>query len=102
MDTIAKAEIVNDYDQLEKAAMVFKNARKFTEFYSDILDHIARISITSREEFLSTYGITIDNNGLMDTTNNDQCELIIDLLCGRSCLDVFGRFAVGSGIVPRD
>jgi len=102
MDTIAKAEIVSDWEQLEKSAMVFKNARKFADFDKDILDHIAKLSIEHRSEFLSTYGITLDSNGLMDTYDAEQCELIIDLLCCRSCIDVFGRLAVGSGIVPRD
>ena len=102
LETIGKAEIVSDWEQLEKAAMVFKNARKFTDFDREILDHISGMTIVAREEFLSTYGITLDNNGLMDTSDSEQCELIIDLLCCRSCLDVFGRLAVGTGITPRE
>ena len=102
LEIIGKAEIVSDYDQLEKTAMIFKNARKFTNFDKEILEHIAQLPIVNREEFLSTYGIVLDNNGLMDTSDSDQCELIIDLLCCRSCLDVFGRLAVGSNITPRE
>ena len=102
LETIGKAEIVSDWEQLEKSAMVFKNARKFADFDNDILEHIARLSIEHRSDFLSTYGITLDNNGLMDTCDAENCELIIDLLCCRSCLDVFGRLAVGTGITPRD
>jgi len=55
-----------------------------------------------REEFLATYGVTIDYDGRMDTSDTEQCELMIDLLCCRSCLDPLGRLAVGSNITVRE
>jgi len=99
---IAEAEMVSNYEQFEQAVMSAKNARKFMDFDKDILDHIARMSIMNREEFLSIYGITIDKGGLMDTADPDQCELIIDLLCCRSVIDVLGRLSTGQNITPRE
>lgn len=102
MAEIAGAEIVSDYEKLEEAAFAGKNAKKFIDFDKSVLEHINRLSIIDREDFLVTYGITIDNEGRMDTSDPNQCELIIDLLCGRSCLDVLGRLSVGSKIIPRE
>jgi len=102
MQKVAAAEIVSDYEQLEAAVMSAKHAKKFVDFDSKILEHITRMGIASREEFLLTYGITIDTNGSMDTADPEQCELIIDLLCCRSCLDPLGRLSTGSNITPRE
>ena len=99
MKLIAETPIVNNYEQLEAVAM--KNARKFIDFDKELLERILKMPVVDREEFLSTYGILIDKEGLMDTNDKEQCELVIDLLCGRSCLDVFGRLAVGNNITPR-
>ena len=96
---IADASIVNNYDNLEQAAM--KSARKFVDFENGILEHISSLSLLDRMDFLTTYGITTDNEGRMDTNDSEQCDLIIDLLCCRSCLDPLGRLAVGSNITPR-
>ena len=102
LEQIAKAEVVGSFEQLELAALSGKNTRKFLDFDREILEHIAGLSIDSRAEFLSTYGIILDANGKMDTNDPEQCELIIDLLCGRSCLDALGRLAVGFNIKPRE
>lgn len=102
MGQIAEADIVSDYERLEQAVMTSKNARKFLDFDKNILEHIARLPIMGRADFLSTYGVTIDNAGRMDTADAEQCELIIDLLCCRSCLDPLGRLSVGSNITPRE
>lgn len=102
MGLIAEADIVSDYDRLEACVMKAKNARKFLDFDKAVLEHIARLPIVEREEFLSTYGVTIDMNGKMDTSDAEQCELIVDLLCCRSCLDPLGRLSVGSNITPRE
>lgn len=99
---IADADIVSDYDKLEACVMKAKNARKFLDFDKGVLEHIGRLPILDREEFLSTYGATIDLNGRMDTSDAEQCELIIDLLCCRSCLDPLGRLSVVSNITPRE
>lgn len=102
MSLISEADIVSDYDKLESVVMKAKNARKFVDFDRHILAHITRLPIVEREEFLSTYGVTIDPSGRMDTADAEQCELIIDLLCCRSCLDPLGRLSVGSNITPRE
>jgi hypothetical protein len=102
MDIIANAEIVSDYDTLERCVMKAKNAKKFLDFDKGILEHIQRLPIVDREEFLSAYGVTIDHEGHMDTSDPDQCELIIDLLCCRSFLDPLGRLSVGDNITPRE
>ena len=102
MKRIADADIISDYDGLEKAAMAGKNVRKFSGFDKEILAHIKRLPIVEREEFLSTYGVTIDQSGRMDTSDADQRELIIDLLCCRSVLDPLGRLSTGSNITPRE
>jgi hypothetical protein len=102
MGLVAEADIISDYEQLEKAVMTAKNARKFLDFDKKVLEHITRLPIVEREEFLSTYGVTIDHTGRMDTSDPEQCELIVDLLCCRSCLDPLGRLSVGSNITPRE
>lgn len=102
MGLIADATIVSNYEKLEEVVMKAKNAKKFIDFDNKVLEHIARLSIIEREDFLSTYGITIDNNGYMDTSDPEQCELIIDLLCARSIIDPLGRLSVVSGIMPRE
>jgi hypothetical protein len=98
---IAKVEILSDYEQFEKVALSGKNSRKFLDFDKEILNHILNLSVLDREDFLITYGITIDHQGRMDTSDPDQCELVVDLLCARSCLDPLGRLSVGTNITPR-
>jgi len=102
MELIAEASIVSDYDRFEEAVMKSTNAKKFLDFDKNILEHIARLSIMDRADFVVTYGVTLDNNGLMDTSDPEQCELIIDLLCSRSCISPLGRLSVGSNIKPRE
>ena len=102
MALIADTDIISDFDQLEAVVMTTKNARKFIDFDRNVLEYIAGLPIIEREEFLSKYGVIIDNNGHMDTSDTQQCELIIDLLCCRSCLDPLGRLSVANGITPRD
>lgn len=102
MAKVAEADIVSDYDRLEACVMKSKNARKFPDFDKAVLEHITRLPLVEREDFLSTYGVTIDHNGRMDTSDNEQCELIVDLLCCRSCLDPLGRLSIASGISPRE
>jgi hypothetical protein len=101
LDSIAGAAIISDYEQLERVVMTAKNARKFLDFDKQILEHIVRLSIVEREEFLSVYGLTIDRNGRVDTSDPEQGEMLVDLLCCRSCIDPLGRLAVGSNITPR-
>ncbi|MDR1070388.1 MAG: hypothetical protein LBL37_06385 [Gracilibacteraceae bacterium] len=98
---IADAGVAGDHEKLEQVVMTAKNARKFIDFDKQILDYIARLSILDREEFLSAYGLTIDQSGRLDTSDAEQCELFIDLLCCRSCIDPLGRLAVGTNITPR-
>lgn len=102
MKLIGETDIVSDYERLEASVMKSKNAKKFLDFDKAILEHIARLPIVEREDFLSTYGVTIDFNGRMDTSDAEQCELIIDLLCCRSCLDPLGRLSVGKEIMRRE
>ena len=101
MQAIADQTIVSDYEQLEQVAFQRKNTKKFLDFDSEVLDHIVRLPIEQRAEFLGRYGILIDEKGLLDTSDEGQCELVIDLLCCRSCLDVFGRLSTGNNITPR-
>lgn len=101
MAAIAESEIVTDYDQFESVAMSNKHARKFVDFDQDILDHIVGLPELERAEFLDRHGITLDEQGRMETYDPEQCELIVDLLCCRSCHDALGRLAVGSNIIPR-
>lgn len=102
MNTVAEASIISDLELLQQAVYTSKNARKFLDFDNNILEHIVQMPIAAREDFLITYGVTVDSNGSMDTSDPEQCELIIDLLCCRSCLDPLGRLSVGSNITPRD
>jgi len=101
LSVIAEKSLVNNFEQLELVAMTRKHTRKFLDFEPEILEYIGRLEIADREEFLSEYGINIDNEGLIATDDPEQCELIIDLLCCRSCHDALGRLSVGSNIVPR-
>ena len=102
LEQIAQAGVVGNYEQLELAALGGKHTRKFLEFDKEILDHIASLSIEARIDFLAAYGISLDSDGKMDSSDPAQCEMIIDLLCGRTCTDVLGRLAVGVNIKPRE
>ena len=82
--------------------MTAKNARKFLDFNDEILEHITGLPIVERADFLDKYGVSLDREGRMDTFDSGDCELVIDLLCGRSCLDPLGRLSVGSNITPRE
>jgi len=99
---IAEADVVGSYEQLEFTALGGKHTKKFLDFDREILAHIAALSIEARIDFLSAYGITLDKDGKMDSADPEQCEMIIDLLCGRTCTDVLGRLAVGVNIKPRE
>jgi hypothetical protein len=99
---VAEADVASNIEALGKAALTPRNARKFADFDKQVLEYIVRLPLPEREEFLTTYGVTIDNGGRMDTSDGEQCELIIDLLCSRSCLDPLGRLAVGSNITVRE
>ncbi len=101
LEQVAEAEVLGNYEQLEQAALT-KHTKKFLDFDKDILAHIASLSIESRIDFLSVYGISLDRDGKMDSNDPEQCERIIDLLCGRTCTDVLGRLAVGLNIKPRE
>lgn len=98
---MADAGVVSDFEGVEKAAMAAGNARKFVDFDLQILEYIANLPLLERLDFLSAYGITADAEGRMETGDAEQCELVIDLLCGRSCMDALGRLSVGSKITPR-
>ena len=99
---IAEADVVGSYEQLEFCALGGKHTKKFLDFDKEILDHIASLSIEGRMDFLGAYGIALDSGGKMDTNDPEQCEMIIDLLCGRTCTDVLGRLSVGLNIRPRE
>lgn len=101
MKEIAAGSIVDNYEELEKAAYSGKNVRKFMDFDRDVLDYVMKLPLLERADFLSEYGLTMDEQGLVDTNDGEQCGLFIDLLCGRSCHDALGRLSVGSNIVPR-
>lgn len=101
MSLIVECNIINNYEVLEKEAYISKNVRKFLDFDREILDYIMKLSILERADFLGEYGITVDNQGLIDTNDSEQCELLIDLLCCRSCHDALGRLSVVSNILPR-
>jgi len=102
LDKIAEAEIIGDYEGFEQVVMTPKNAKKFVGFDSDILEYIVRQPISERMEYLEKYAIDIDRNGRMDTYEKSQSELIIDLLCGRSCLNPLGKLSVVNNITPRE
>jgi hypothetical protein len=99
LDVIAQSAVVNNFEELEKAA--YKNTRKFLDFDREVLEYIVKLPVLERMDFLGDYGLTTDNNGLIDTGDAEQCVLLIDLLCGRSCHDALGRLSVGSHIMPR-
>lgn len=101
MKVIAESSIADNYEELEKVAYSGKNMRKFMDFDRDVLDYIVRLPLLERADFLSEYGLTMNEQGLVDTNDDEQCGLFIDLLCGRSCHDALGRLSVGSNIVPR-
>lgn len=102
LDKLAEAEIIGNYESFERAVMTSKNARKFLDFDTELLEYIVGLPIVARTEFLEKYNVDIDRNGRMDTYAPEQCEFIIDLLCGRSVLDPLGRLSIGNNITPRE
>jgi hypothetical protein len=101
LEKIAEAGIIGNYDSFENTVMKIKNAKKFLSFNDEILEYITGLSITNRADYLEKFGVELDKNGHMDSYESSQSELIIDLLCGRSCIDPLNRLSVGS-ITPRD
>jgi len=102
LEQISQADIVGNYEQMELSALGGKHTKKFLDFDKEILGHIASLSIEARIDFLAVYGIELDSDGKLGSNDPEQCELIIDLLCGRTCTDVLGRLAVGVNIKPRE
>ena len=102
LEKIAAAEIISNYDGFENIMMKLKNAKKFLSFNDEILDYITGLSVMERIDYLEKFGVKLDNEGRMDSYEASQSELIIDLLCGRSCLDPLNRLSVGSNITPRE
>jgi hypothetical protein len=101
LSDIFDAGVIGNHESFEKAVMTPKNARKFLDFDHEVLEHIAKLTVVERIEFLETYGVEVDPGGRMDTYSTEQCEYVIDLLCGRSCLDPLGRLSIGSNITRR-
>ncbi len=99
LQAVAECSIVSNFEELEKAA--YKSTRKFLTFDREVLDFIVRLPLEERADFLSRYGLCSDSQGLVDTADAEQCDFLIDLLCGRSCHDALGRLSVGSNIMPR-
>ena len=102
MAVVAEQGIVSNYEELEKTAYAMKNARKFVNFDREVLEYIVRLPLLERSDFLSRYGLATNEEGFVDTGDGDQSELLIDLLCGRSCIDALGRLSVASNIMPRE
>jgi hypothetical protein len=100
LEKIAEAGVIGNYDSFENTVMKIKNAKKFLAFNEEILEYITGLSIMDRTDYLEKFGVELDKEGRMDSYESFQSELIIDLLCGRSCLDPLNRLSVGS-ITPR-
>jgi len=98
---LAEASVLSDYERFELVALSPKNARKFADFDPEVLETVARLSIEERADFLGNHGVSIDSEGRMDSGDPEQCELIVDLLCSRSCHDALGRLSTGRAITPR-
>lgn len=101
LEKLAAVEIIGNYERFESTVMKIKNAKKCLTFNEEILDYIVGLPIMERIDYLDKYGVELDNNGRMESYEAAQSELIIDLLCGRSCLDPLSRLSVGS-ITPRE
>ena len=101
MKTMLDTDIFSHYENLEQEVSKGKNARKFIDFDNKILKHILDLPASERGEFLTTYGVETDGVGRIDCASEESCELLIDLLCCRSCLDPLGRLSVGKDILPR-
>ncbi|MDR3344105.1 MAG: hypothetical protein LBT21_00685 [Oscillospiraceae bacterium] len=97
---IGECDMVSDFIRFEEIAK--KQARKFEDFSEELTASIGRMGLQARDEFVSTYGVSVASDGRIDTNTPEQCALLIDFLCSRSCLDIYGRLAVGNKITPRE
>ena len=102
LDRLVEAEVIGNYDNFERAVMTSKNARKFLDFDTEVLEYIVGLPIVERAEYLEKYGVETDPGGRMDTYGPEQCSFIIDLLCSRSCLNPLGKLSTGNNITPRE
>jgi hypothetical protein len=102
LEKLAEVEIMGNYDSFENTVMKIKNAKKFLTFNEEILEYIIGLPITERIDYLGKYGVELDQAGKMESYESSASEMIIDLLCGRSCLDPLNRLSVGSNITPRE
>jgi len=97
---IGECDLVGDFVRFEELAK--KQARKFEDFSEELVMSVSRMGIQARDEFVSTYGVSVGADGRIETNSDEQCLLLIDFLCSRSCLDIYGRLAVGNKITPRE
>ncbi|MCL2024024.1 MAG: hypothetical protein FWG82_06615 [Oscillospiraceae bacterium] len=100
LSLIGECDMVSDFARLEEAAK--KQSRKFEDFSEELMENIGRMSLQARDEYVSTYGVSVGADGRILTNTAEEAGLLIDFLCSRSCLDIYGRLAVGSKIVPRE
>ncbi|MDR0883121.1 MAG: hypothetical protein LBN05_00705 [Oscillospiraceae bacterium] len=96
---VGECDLVSDFARFEEVAK--KNARKFEDFGNELVENLGRMNIGAREEFISTFGLVLAADGRIDSSTPEQCVLLVDFLCQRACLDVYGRLAVGNKITPR-
>ncbi|MDR1805352.1 MAG: hypothetical protein LBQ80_01070 [Clostridium sp.] len=99
-EIIGECDLVSDFARFEETAK--KQARKFEDFSEDLVVSIGRMGVQAREEFAGTYGVSVGSDGRLETNTPEQCALLIDFICRRSCLDIYGRLAVANKITPRE
>ncbi|MDR1734009.1 MAG: hypothetical protein LBR73_03910 [Oscillospiraceae bacterium] len=98
LSQLEEADILSNYEMMQLTAIGTKHTRKFLDFNREVLEHVKSLSISGRADFLSPFGISLDPAGKLDCFDEETCALIIDLFCGRVCIDVLGRLSTGKEI----
>jgi hypothetical protein len=98
IDRLKELDLLSDPDTFIMVAMSPKQTRKFVNFDSEVLEHIAALGITARQDFCAAYDIPLDADGKLETADPEAAAAVVDLLCARTCLDVLGRVSLATAI----
>jgi len=102
LKTIEEAGFVGDISRFQEVAFKPKNMKKFLDFDEAVMNHIQKMPIEDRADYLSHYMIDLDKSGSLGCFDDAMCESIIDLITSRSCLDALGRVVYGRFSVRED
>lgn len=89
---ICQAEIVTDADQFQRVASSGHNPRRFVSFNQARFERMKEAE--TRRQMATTFRLTLDADGRIDTSAPDMVEKLIKILCNKGMLDPFDNVPV--------